>query len=75
VEGKTIKVQLNTSTYMVFYTSKGNVNLTFDDENKWIYSVSQLKQVSRIKQKLKNNLKFFVVNLMCGVLSMYAGFF
>jgi hypothetical protein len=60
---------------MVFYTSKGNVNLTFDDENKWIYSVSQLKQVSRIKQKLKNNLKFFVVNLMCGVLSMYAGFF
>jgi hypothetical protein len=59
---------------MVFYTSKGNVNLTFDDENKWIYSVSQLKQVSRIKQKLKNNLKFFVVNLMCGVLSMYAGF-
>jgi hypothetical protein len=75
VEGKTIKVQLNTSKYMVFYTSKGNVNLTFDDENKWIYSVSQLKQVSRIKQKLKNNLKFFVVNLMCGVLSMYAGFF
>jgi hypothetical protein len=33
------------------------------------------KEVSRIKQKLKNNWKFFVVNLMCGTLSLYAHFF
>jgi hypothetical protein len=37
--------------------------------------MSQLKQVSRIKQKLKNNLKMFVVNLICGALSLYARFF
>jgi hypothetical protein len=40
-----------------------------------LYSLSQLKQVSRIKQKLKNNLKFFVVDFMCGTLSLYAIFF
>jgi hypothetical protein len=34
----------------------------------------QLKQVSCIKQKLKKNLKFFAVNLMCGTLSLYAHF-
>jgi predicted lysophospholipase L1 biosynthesis ABC-type transport system permease subunit len=34
--------------------------------------LSQLKQVSHIKQTLKNNINFFfVVNLMCGTLSLY----